>query len=343
MYAWFNRHLDICDDPDRASIADVYAGKLSENSPYRERPIQFLNRSELTVWNDEHPTPESGMDEERNVTRYWSSQQQQAVKVLRETNPDELKGVMRCLLNFQPGNPADDALQLEALPSDGEQANGVRETSYSLKCRRENLPFKFKTWFAPIPVAGEGGREDAPGKYLIILCQPIEPNEAYETLRKQLLLAGHDLMEVESSQLHLENKLVPNGREAAGYTFGYNRSNLARNARAVAWVIDHFGSEQDRPVVILETDRSQPALLAGAAAAETAVHAMILKGAHSFADTTQLTDPNFLPGAMLVGDSAGMKRIAGLDDAHCPIVDDRESITAAAVQRLMDEMSMKIP
>ncbi len=47
---------------------------LGIKEPILERDFQLLRREQLTVWDDQHPRPDSGIDYERTLTRNWAEQ-----------------------------------------------------------------------------------------------------------------------------------------------------------------------------------------------------------------------------------------------------------------------------
>ena len=62
MYHWFNQHLN-----------------LGYEEPIEEKDFERLSVAEMTVWGDEHPRPEGGVEFEKALLKKWHSSTQKKI------------------------------------------------------------------------------------------------------------------------------------------------------------------------------------------------------------------------------------------------------------------------
>jgi hypothetical protein len=124
-----------------------------------------------------------------------------------------------------------------------------------------------------------------------------------------LVAQGAVVVLIDGRQWQLPNRIVNNGRDAAGYTFGYNRSEMARGVRALAWYLNQLPAAENATVDLVAFDEA-PTLVVTAAVLERSLGRVFLPGDFHFGDVTDFQDPYFFPGALKIGDVAGFLKIA---------------------------------
>ncbi len=97
MYAWFAKYLQL-PGGESAELEAVDQGRLDEGSPFREQPIRFLSKDELTVWGDDHPPPQGGDAIEHAITRHWQQDQSRQLTKLFDDRDPRLKTAARSLI-----------------------------------------------------------------------------------------------------------------------------------------------------------------------------------------------------------------------------------------------------
>ncbi len=104
-----------------------------------------------------------------------------------------------------------------------------------------------------------------------------------------------------------ESAVVPNKREFAGYTHGYNHSLFARRVQQIAANIA-FVHAKGAKLNIQCVNGSEPVVLAAiAVSAKGAVESLTLESdSFRFANITSYRDPNFVPGAVKYGDTPAL-------------------------------------
>ncbi len=152
--------------------------------------------------------------------------------------------------------------------------------------------------------------------------------------------AGYYVLTIACPSCTKENRLVENGRPgAAAYTFGYNRSSIATEARYLCRFFDHLDTvlanviARDAVVDLISTDDAVPAAIVAAAASHRRFRRFIFKDSFRFADVEDFAHPNFLPGALKLRDIPGMLAIANPEHVIClgTIADDIQKACENAV------------
>lgn len=102
---------------------------------------------------------------------------------------------------------------------------------------------------------------------------------------------------------------MPVDEKYSGYTFGYNKTTIAQRVRDILTVVSTPKASQELHV-IGTGDAGLWTLLAGTLI-EDAVDTMIVNlDGFSFANITETSDPNYLPGALRYGDVGGLGLLA---------------------------------
>lgn len=258
MYEWFNEHLELNDDVN-------------------ERESQFFSKQDLTVWNSEHPRPESGEGIEVEVLKNWRLARADKVRALlmdeidRSQLCESLLGIKRpeqvlmpSLLEIElpEGQSLDRFLVLH--DGDSESSEDQELELYTLQEAIENKDLVHYSRLSPIDLLPEGQRE---------------------------------------------NRLVENGRKAAGYTYGYNQSTTAESVFSIERVIETVAGihddRNDRLTIIALDNSAMLAPIAAALVDYENVRLVVNSRDRRFDQIGSLTDRYFLPGGSVLGDLPG--------------------------------------
>lgn len=311
MYAWFNQHLRIVDDPHQLSVEQVFSDKLPEGSIYAERPFEFLDAAKLTVWNDQHPRPEPSREVERSVTKWWSEQASLAFQALMA------RGQSKVTPKFLLGHPESgsaDALRSEIVeqpPVNGKSS--VALTTLRIFNETDCAAGYQVSYWRPHRVGNEDETELAQPVSLVFLIGDLARDDSVSSkIRHQVLSKGWPLVSIDSRQLQRKNQLNDSHPEIASFTFGYNRTNLARDARMLSWVIEHYcRTLTPSSYCIINPDQTIPAVAVAAASVQCqCLEAIILADEFTFQSVDDFENPNFLPGGLLFGDLQGFLKVA---------------------------------
>ncbi len=300
MYGWFDRHLKITGQKLPMNWEQLHAAAAAENTPWFERPIRYLESADLSVWNAEHLVPPSGVQVEQAVTRHW--QQDQASKIaekIEESDP-QMRSIVRSLLCDLPGGTAKDSLRiLNSKPMDLDQDTvvGVVDTVGN---QTDTAGYQFTKLQSA---------RGAPVSQIVCLVQDREWVADDREIWLPFVAQGDVVVLIDGRQWQLPNRIVNNGRDAAGYTFGYNRSEMARGVRALDWYLNQLPAAENATVDLVAFDEA-PTLVVTAAVLERSVGRVFLPGDFQFGDVTEFQDPYFFPGALKLGDVAGFLKIA---------------------------------
>lgn len=298
MYAWFNQHLQL-------NAVGV-----------EEREVTPLPPEQLSVFDEAHPRPAGGPEFEVQLLSHWDADSRAQLDWSVAATADDqarlsaqLKVAFRALLAAPPGGA-----QLEwegAEPLDG------------LTRRRGWLRidgWKFETPL--IQLTPPRAAEAAPARIAIVL-DPAGQTAldrdppATTALVKALLQRGVDVVQLDvAGQGNLVdpanptggNRLVANGRRAAGYTFGYNQSLLARQATQVIRLVQALRQQypQTKLSLIADNTLSPLAAFAGANLATSELDELVLElDGFRWDSLREFEHPAFLPGIVKYGSIAG--------------------------------------
>ena len=309
MYAWFNTHLKL----GLASTA--------------ESPMEVLPPEQLTVFDEEHPRPEGGPDFERTLMRQWDedSRRQLSWDNVRspsdqETLVAQLHTAFACIIAHRAGT------------SKFVHQSGIVDGDVAW--REEDFFTSGNGLETRIIKVSPATADDTAVKRIVIVLtengiadwKTLVSTGLGSLVHNDDLLVGIDLVGqgvlADSDNPKSENRLVQNGRRAAAYTFGYNRSVLAQRAAQVIDLVKAFRAAESnvmdknaspsqgvlqREIWLVSTDRTSPI----ACVASTALNANELTGmavatnGFRFESQSEFEDPNFLPGVVKYGDLHG--------------------------------------
>lgn len=315
LYGWVNRHF-----------------KLGWREPVLERDYQRLSREEMSVWDNQHPQPPGGPDFERKLLAWLSEDAKkqlepalQSVEAYRQT----VGGAVDVLIGRNLADVGEIVMEEKAR----REANGYTRTVGLLRHRprsaREAAPADRGREELPVvllqPANPRGGTviwADDTGKAGLFEASASHESPEPKPAIRHLLEAGISVVGVDllyqgefltNSQPFTRTPRVQNPREAAAYTFGYNRALFAQRVHDLLTVIKFAAQQQPKPrrIELVGLDGTGPLVAAALAQAKGAVAgAAINTGGFRFAKVTEVHDPNFLPGGAKYGDLPGLLALA---------------------------------
>ncbi|HEX7087045.1 MAG TPA: hypothetical protein VF198_11810 [Vicinamibacterales bacterium] len=293
MYGWLNRHLG-----------------LGVDEPVLERDFVPLSRDEATVWTGGHPAPGTpgsratvGEAHERELTTWWRGDVTRQLASLRPVDAASLArwretigGAVRVLLGRDL--PEADAVRPALEPL---REPVIRRGTLHLDTHGERVAFaivspprqssRAAVW------TGSGGISQAlPGG------RPIRAIQ-------QLVDSGYGVIVIDvlgqDAGATAGNRLVAN-RNAAAFTFGYNRPLVAQRAHDVLAALRYArtvaGPSGRVTLVAADGQAAAWAALARTAAGEVLDAAVFVTDGVRFADARSMDDAAFLPGSVRYGD-----------------------------------------
>ena len=298
MYNWVNRFF-----------------QLGFQEPVVEEDHRRLTRTELTVWDPQHPTPAGGPEFERHLLDWLTRDAQRQLEPLRHSAADFHRlvgGAVDVLIGRNLHEVGDVTFTTTAKADRGEhlEVTGLLHN----QTHHEELPVLFlypKQWNGRtvlwVDPAGKAGLFEAAGGAEARLRAPI----------KQLLAAGAtvvgvDLLEqgefLPDQQPITQTRRVRNPREAAAYTFGYNRTLFAQRTQDLLTVLSfvHHHERKSRRVDAVGLAGAGLWVAAARALASEALDSIAIDtGGFRFGKVLSLWDPSFLPGGAKYGDLPG--------------------------------------
>lgn len=301
MYRFMNRHLQLGLDAEQIT----------------ERPVRTLTPAELTVFNQAHPAPSAGPDAERSVLRHW-----QLASRIRALDPQVVaaEGMQKARAIVLPA--------LQSMVLHPAQATPRLEWSSEAPVRRQQ-----RLWrrgqivggghdMSGVPIALSEIREDAlttqdrPVRIRIDLKQDglrfLNDSSAAEGTRtsaEPTICSGTVMVSLAwpagqaGSGALATNRMVDNGREAAGYTFGYNRTLFARRVSRLLHLLKYLNHRYPQADVEIHADAATtPVAIVARALTPGAIGLRGQLNGFRFGNVEGFRDPGFFPGAAKYGD-----------------------------------------
>jgi dienelactone hydrolase len=286
MYALFNRHL-----------------KLGLEEPIVEEDFEPLTPAEFTVWDAEHPKPESSEDVEAALLRSMAEASDRRLAA----HPKRAEVVAQAL----------DVVIGRRLPGAGavtrekvEKKDGGDHWRFKdlLRIRGEELPvLSFhpkKDWNGKVVIWIDGaGKAAMEPKRLV--------DAGFAVIGADLLYQGEFLADGKPLR---EQPIVKNTREYAGFTYGYNAPLFSRRVHDVLTLVSFVVHDEHAPreVTLVGVNGAGPVVAAARAQAGSAVaRTFVDTRGFRFAALKSYRDPDFLPGALKYGDLPAILSLPG--------------------------------
>jgi dienelactone hydrolase len=304
MYGWVNKHF-----------------KLGLAEPILEQDYQRLTQEEMSVWDAQHPRPESGPAFERKLLRWLTDDANRQIQQASSSVEEWRRTVGRAMDVVIGRNLAQTGpVSFEAVGSEDKQPSfTLRKGLLRNSKHEEELPVLFLQPAQPsgrtVIWASESGKA---GLFTGDTSRSAQPKpEIAKLLAAGVEVVGVDLLyqgEFLSDGKPLSRTpRVKNPREAAAYTFGYNRAVFAERVHDLLSVISFLQARQPKPgaIDLAGLDSTGPLVAAARAQAGDAIRsAAIFTGGFRFGGVLDLQTPDFLPGGAKYGDVPGLLALA---------------------------------
>ncbi len=292
FYTWLNRHF-----------------KLGQKEPVIERDYEPLPRTQLTVWDDQHPAPKAAdPDFERQLLRQLNDDAQKQLAAEQAT-PERFRKAYGSAFDIVLDGGLAESGEIEWMENKKSDRGSWSESSGLLrnKTYHEELPAIFCTpaqsnGHTIVWLSGEGKSSlyEADGS--------LKP-EVMKLVNAGAIVIGVDLLYqgefLADGKPLTRTARVKNPREAAPYTFGYNHALFVHRVHDVLSVVK-FIKSKERPsqqLTVVGLDGAGPWVVAARAQCGEAIdQAVIDTGEFRFGKVLDLHDPNFLPGGAKYGD-----------------------------------------
>jgi dienelactone hydrolase len=305
----------------RDAMYHLFQPVLGLSDQFEESDFQRLTQEEMTVWGDDHPAPPSGEAFERNLLKWWYQQTQ---KQLSDLLPSDSAGLYKYRAVMAP---AIEAVVGRNFPSAGEtewelvekldRGDYLQMTGWVKQLKfGEALPVVFvypKVWNGKVGIwldgKGKSGLYQADGSPVPQVAKLVQAGTA--VVGADLFMQGEFLADDKPFE---KTRRVANPREAAGYTFGYNRSLAARRTHDVLTLAGMIARDEDHEVEYLAILGTQGAGAIVATAAPLLSGHVDLIGLDSngfrYSAVDDLHSPDFLPGGARYLDLPGFLSLA---------------------------------
>lgn len=286
IYRWFNTHFRL----------GRPAGRLTE----RDYPL--LTKEQLTVWDTAHPAPAGGDDFERKLLKWWHDDAQ---KTLAASDFSRVAPAWKSLLGI-------DGLSAAAVETSREvKVDGGGKTFDAglaiLRAKDGTFALPMIAMMPPAP-RGQVLWLDERGKAGLFTDTGSLRPEVVRLLDAGMAVVGADLLgqgELQpADQSKVHQRRTKNPRQAAAYTFGYNRSAFAERVRDVCALLSLApAGAAPLPRSVIALDSTGPiAAVALAVLGKKIDAAAIRAGDFRFGAVLDLHSPEFLPAAAKYGD-----------------------------------------
>ena len=296
MYGWMNKHLG-----------------LGHEEPIIERDYKLLTADEYTIWDEEHPAPKGGDEYEASLTKQMARASQAQLKAISDDSQklrEVLGGAYDTIIN--PLNFKPDAITRIKKIKANEGGYLLFADLLKNSANDSEIPVlsiypKAATWNQKVVIwvdgQGKKGLLNDQGR-LIAGAQGLV-DAGYSIVSVDAFGQGEFLNPGENSR---QARIINNGREFAGYTYGYNDTMFSRRVHdiqtAVSWVVN----DEHAPIEVSIVGVNGGAPLAAAAANVIDEVDRVALDTRGFRFTTlkSYRDPQFLPGAAKYGDLPGL-------------------------------------
>jgi dienelactone hydrolase len=276
--------------------------KLGQKEPVLERDYPRLNKSELTVYDDAHPRPAGGEDFERNLLQALTKDAAAQLAAAARTEEGR-RTVIRPAIETVLGRTLAEVGTVE-WEMTGKTDRGQHLEMVGLlrnRARGESLPAIFlhpKDWkgttvLVPTP-SGKAGLFLEDGSPIPSVRRHLE--EGSSVVGLDLIYQGEFLADGKPIE---KTARVKNPREAAAYTFGYNRTVFQQRVHdlltAIAFVKNH--ERASKHIVLAPLTGAGPWAACAQVLAEGVVDGAPLDaGSFRFAGVRDIHSPDFTPG-----------------------------------------------
>jgi hypothetical protein len=276
MYGWMNRLF-----------------KLGMSEPILEDDFELLRAAELTVWDDQHPRPDLGLESEQKFLATWAAEIDQSLRVLD-----------------------DDSSEIRE-----EKLKLIRDGWKSITAWADSLRGHLATSGT---VKRESGTENANAADVIISAGNSEDTAGLIELQKQIPVSGDETnrstwsmtaLDPVTGDAYAEAPVVRNPRPAAAYTYGYNAPPTVRRLGVALDGLDEVrASGAQRIRLVASDDQIMLAALAAVHSPDLIESVVWVTGNAEYDplyNVTAIRDPQFIPNGLRYQSLDGLKAILG--------------------------------
>ena len=298
FYNWLNRHFH-----------------LGQPEPVLEREYTVSTRSELSVWDAEHPAPRAADPEfERGLLKLWATDAERQLEALSSSSPDQYRQVLKAGWDvvLDARDPAPSGSIAWVLKDKLDRGSWIQMTGLLRNgSRHEEIPVVFcypKQWNNKTVVwltsEGKSGLYAADGSLIPAVQKLVDGGSTVVGL--DLLHQGESSVD---GQPLTRTPRVKNPRESAAYTFGYNPAVFTHRVHDVLTAVQYIRSHEkpSSQVSLVALDATAPIAAAARAQSGKMVDRVALHlGEFRFGRVLDLQSPDFLPGGAKYGDVEGL-------------------------------------
>jgi hypothetical protein len=295
MYSWFNKHL-----------------KLGLEEPVVEEDFEPLTPAEYTVWDADHPKPESGENVEVALLKAMSDASDRRLAAM---NDRERSGAVGIWLNVLIGRRVPAAGTVTREKIDKKDCGDYWQFKDLLRvpARGEELPVvsfhpKAKAWNGKVVIwadgAGKAGMFGAGGAPRAEVKKLLDAG--FAVLGGDLLYQGEFLADGKPMK---DQPKVKNTREYAGFTYGYTPPVFASRVHDLLTLIGFVAADEHGPrdITLIGVNGAGPMVAAARVQAIKSVTRVFADTrGFRFASLSSYRDPDFLEGAVKYGDLPGI-------------------------------------
>jgi hypothetical protein len=256
---------------------------LGLEEPILERDFQVLKSADMTVWDDQHPKPQGGIEFETELLERWAKD----VSAKVEASPEIRQTGWKTILS--PANAVAKSLTV----TDAKSENDVT-TIRVINADGTNVGV-LKT---RVPLGTPGLK--------IRLLSDLKTAEAPKA--DEVLLAIDDAWGVNFGAS--EQSLVKNPRPAACYTYGYNPSLYLRKLAVLLALLDAPSTKSISGGQWQAQGALGTMIDAAAVLRPQTMKVPETPNSFDFSQVASIKDANMLPGALRFGNTAGLRLTA---------------------------------
>ena len=259
---------------------------LGLGEPILEKDFQVLQAAEMTVWDDQHPKPPSGIEFEADLLNRWANDVSAKVAASPEIRQTGWKTIL------SPANAIAKSLAVtEAKSEDGiSTIRIVNADGTNVGILRSGSPLL--------------GNANPSLKIRIV--QGLQGSQVPKS--DEAILAIDDAWGIQFGAS--EQSLVKNPRPAACYTYGYNPSLYLRKLAVLLALLDAPSSKTLQNAAWQADGATGTLLDAAAVLRPQRIKVPEATPTFDFAKASSIKDPNLLPGSLRFGNTAGLHATA---------------------------------
>jgi hypothetical protein len=271
--------------------------------PILERDFELIRAGELTVWDDSHPKPASGLDFERSLTQSWTGVVENAIWISPPDSEDDRARKLTLLREgwrtlTAPASVLAGKLDVEEQDESITLVNQANPSRLVLKSKAAASSAHVNLLVS----------DDEPAANVDRLLSSVKGDSAAAYLCEVADPAGGNAN---------EQPLVNNPRRAAAYTFGYNASRINRKLATVIRLAQAAAQTSNKPLHLhVNADDLYLAAAAKLQLPEGTVTKIVVTGERDeafqkFRRVKQIVDNDFLPGSLRYQDVEGLAAVVG--------------------------------